>query len=1020
MAASGRMVLACSLLLGVGLTGCVRPPPEAYLGGHAGGGSTEALAVGRNAAGESCTQQSAGTEQVDIFCGSWEQPSAHVARSGPADPEALIGIATASPWRAALDTRFVCGAPTSTKILGGFPAAVMQCTRKAGGWPQLALVASINGTAYEADGVEPSLPVMERSIGVLSGRVQADVAPAPSQADALFAARLAAQAFSSGDIAQYERLMLAGTRANLSESYAAAEQAFRAALSVQQKALGRNDPNTANAVMSLALQVSDQGRYSEADALFAQAARFAPHAADATAPARLLHYRALDQLNQGHYDAALDLLRRAEAAYAALLPPETLANRPAASRMVLASSGGGSMSDLPSEDELVSDPAVQSALIGVIETRRYQAIVLRALDRPNDSEAEIASAETLAAAHGLRQPILTARLSRTAAATAELQGLGAAAAAGYTQSTVDFTTAQPGTRPLAETQLLHAAELARQKRGADALALCRKGVDLLRSLRVGTRPSLIEPCLAIYDAEATRQPAQQQQILAEMFEASQLAQGSVTSQEIALATARLAENARDPRIGDAIRRQQDAQARLDALYRQREAMVQEQRAPAAPADTAALDRGIAEAQAAFADADAALQAAAPNYGQLVQQVVSAKDVLTALAPDEAFAAITLTDDGGWTFLLRDGQIYVSRVPANTAQMTAMVQRTRAGIEPTSTALPRFDVADAQQIYQDTLGPLAARLQGVSSLVVAPAGPLLSLPFAVLLTGPADPDHLADAPWLLRRFAIAHVPAAANFVSLRKIAGGSRATLPWFGFGDFRPVTLAQAERTFPGASCADSAKLFAGLPRLPYAQRELEAVRMLLGGRPQDELLGPAFTAAAVRKTDLKNYRILHFAAHALLPAELRCESEPAIVTSAPPGAADASGALLTSSEVTGLQLDADVVVLSACNSGGPGGETAGESLSGLARSFFYAGARSLLVTHWSVNDQAAAFLVADTMRRLRAGEGGGIAGALRGAQLGMIAQAGKEMPAAIAHPFFWAPFALIGEGRGRAVTAGL
>lgn len=104
----------------------------------------------------------------------------------------------------------------------------------------------------------------------------------------------------------------------------------------------------------------------------------------------------------------------------------------------------------------------------------------------------------------------------------------------------------------------------------------------------------------------------------------------------------------------------------------------------------------------------------------------------------------------------------------------------------------------------------------------PAGPLLSLPFELLLTGPASQDALAAAPWLLRRGTIAHVPAAANFVSLRKIAGNSRATRPWFGFGDFRPVTLAQATRTFP-AECADSARLYASLPRLPEARKELDA-----------------------------------------------------------------------------------------------------------------------------------------------------------------------------------------------------
>ena len=188
--------------------------------------------------------------------------------------------------------------------------------------------------------------------------------------------------------------------------------------------------------------------------------------------------------------------------------------------------------------------------------------------------------------------------------------------------------------------------------------------------------------------------------------------------------------------------------------------------------------------------------------------------------------------------------------------------------------------------------------------------------------------------------------------------------------------------------------------------------------RPADELEGAAFTTPKVLQEDLRPYRVLHFATHALLPTDLRCETEPAIVTSNPPGAPNANGALLTSSDVTSMQLDADVVILSACNSGGPNGSTSGESLSGLARSFFYAGARALMVTHWSVNDQAAALLVAGTLQRLRAGDPLGVAGALRGAQLFLLDGAGKSLPAQIAHPFYWAPFALVGEGRGRTVSA--
>ncbi len=484
-----------------------------------------------------------------------------------------------------------------------------------------------------------------------------------------------------------------------------------------------------------------------------------------------------------------------------------------------------------------------------------------------------------------------------------------------------------------------------------------------------------------------------------MFTAAQLAQGGITSQQIAQATARLSENARDPKVAEAIRHRQDASVKLSDLYRQRDELAEAKKQGAAAGAAAGdLDKAISDAQAALADADAALQAASPNYGQLVQQVVPAQEVFAALHPDEAFVALTLSDQDGWVFLLRNNSVAVSKIDGGLKDVGELVRRVRAGIELTTRGLPPFDIADSQKLYQMTLGGLGKGLDGVKSLVVAPAGPLLALPFEVLLTGPADPVNLADAPWLARRFTLAHVPAPSNFVTLRKIAFGSRATRPWFGFGDFRPVTLAQAERTFSGPGCAESARLLASLPPLPYAHKELDAARTILGAAASDELLGPAFTADAVMRARLKDYRILQFSTHALLPAELRCQSEPAIVTSAPPNAPSASGALLTASAVVNLDLDADLVILSACNSGGPGGSTAGESLSGLARAFFYAGARSLEVTHWAVNDQVAAFLVADSLRRLRDNPSLGIASALRDAQLAILADAGKGLPVEIAH----------------------
>lgn len=994
------------------LAGCAGPPPDAYVGGAP---DTAGVGLGRNAAGEPCTQQ-AQRDGAAIFCGTWQQPSGRVVRGGPAGADALASLATSSPWRTGIDARLNCGAPAPTTLGGGIPAVAMSCTRRVGGWPQVALVASADGMAYFADGILPALPVLQRSVGVLSGRLSAEAAPAApaGQADALFAARLAAQSFGANDVGQYEQLMVAGTRANLAENYAAAEQAFRAALAVQQKALGDDNPSTALPLMHLALQLSNAGRSAEADALFARAEPLAPRAANPIAPGRLLHYRALHAVNAGRDADALPLLRQAEAAYASRLPPEVLTRAPAPPNRT----------DLLGGTDIALPVDQQTALVGVVETRRYQAIALRNLGRAAEADAAIRSASRLADGNGLRQRNLTARLLRTDATIADVQGGEAdpsAGLGGMTRASTDFTQSQPGTRPLAATDLLRAAQLQRDGRTGDALEACRGAARLLRDLKSATTADLMLPCLGVYAAAAGRDRAGGQAVMAEMFEASQLVQGSITGQQIALASARLIADPRDPRVGQAIRRQQDAATNLAELERRRDALSQpgpREPVTSGPRTPGELATAIAEARTNLADADAALQAAAPNYGQLVQEVAPAADVLAALGPNEAFASVVLGARGGWVFVLRGAEVSAAPTGAGLPAVTDLVRRVRATIEPGAAGLPRFDTDGAAQLYAVTLGRLQGRLDGAEALVVAPTGPLLSVPFGMLLTGPATPDALALAPWLVRRMSVAHVPAPANFLTLRRASAQVASNRPWFGFGDFRPVTLRQAERSFPRGACEDSARLFAGLAPLPFARRELEAARLLLGGSAGDTLLASSYTAAQVRRADLRGVRVLHFATHALLPTELRCQSEPAIVASAPAGAADASGALLSTADVMAMDLDAEVVVLSACNSGGPDGRTGGESLSGLARAFFYAGARSMMVTHWSVNDQVTALLVADTMKRLREGNGGAAA-ALRGAELALLDGAGKTLPAEVAHPFYWAPFALIGEGRGAAGAVG-
>lgn len=161
----------------------------------------------------------------------------------------------------------------------------------------------------------------------------------------------------------------------------------------------------------------------------------------------------------------------------------------------------------------------------------------------------------------------------------------------------------------------------------------------------------------------------------------------------------------------------------------------------------------------------------------------------------------------------------------------------------------------------------------------------------------------------------------------------------------------------------------------------------------------------------LSDYRILYFATHAVLASEIRCFAEPALLMTPTPGAG-AESALLRLSDILGLQLDADLVVLSACNTAGTDGRSGGEALSGLTRAFIYAGARRLVVSHWPVPDESTSALMAGLLDKA-SGQAGGAA-ALRRAQIDLLdGVAAGRLPKAWAHPLYWAGFSVIGDGSG-------
>jgi CHAT domain-containing protein len=299
----------------------------------------------------------------------------------------------------------------------------------------------------------------------------------------------------------------------------------------------------------------------------------------------------------------------------------------------------------------------------------------------------------------------------------------------------------------------------------------------------------------------------------------------------------------------------------------------------------------------------------------------------------------------------------------------------------------------------------------------PDDALQSLPLGVLLTEKpqgafVDFSGYAQAPWLARKYAMSVLPSVSSLRALRRFAGPAKATVPFRGVGNPRLGT-GESHRGIELAGLfrgplADPAVL-RRLPSLPDTEQELRAIAKALGAGAETVLTGDQATEGAVKTGTLAKARVVAFATHAAVAGQITGLAEPAIVLTPPTQPTEQDDGLLTASEVArDLELNADWVVLSACNTAAADGSPGAEGLSGLAKAFFYAGARTLLVSHWSVESQSAVRLTTGTFEALAAERGIGRAEALRRSMLALLSE--KANPH-YAHPMFWAPFVLVGEG---------
>jgi CHAT domain-containing protein len=261
-----------------------------------------------------------------------------------------------------------------------------------------------------------------------------------------------------------------------------------------------------------------------------------------------------------------------------------------------------------------------------------------------------------------------------------------------------------------------------------------------------------------------------------------------------------------------------------------------------------------------------------------------------------------------------------------------------------------------------------------------------------------------------------LPSVSSLKILRQFTKDSRATKSFVGFGD--PIlegsgnTLGGVDiaEVFSGGAIANVEKLKL-LSRIPTTSQVLQTIAESLKAGEQSVYTQHNATERQVKSIDLAQYSIVAFATHGLLAQEtkmFRGPVEPALVLTPPIKATDYDDGLLTASEVATLKLDAKWVLLIACNTAAPDGTLKAEGLSGLGKAFVYAGSRALLVSHWYVDANASVAIVKKLFEILGKNPIIGRSEALRDAMLLVM---NDEQNPHYAHPLFWGPFVVVGEG---------
>ena len=782
-----------------------------------------------------------------------------------------------------------------------------------------------------------------------------------------------------------------------------------------------NEPGSlAEALANQGLQQSNLGNFGAAERLLAKAEAASPRG-DGVLQRLIRNYRAINQLNQKRTNEAVAALAVAVAPVAEIEDAERIRQGLITPPLSLAiNRESGSTQEVADVANNLT-PAERAAILDAQATE-LAGIALRQQGQLSEAEARLADARGRILAvregrvHSARWLLSEIEVER--ALVAEARGDRGGALGAFDAAITVLADSYPESPALLSARARKAGFLVRSGDAAGGRALFDEVIasgttvaDSGTALR-----NLLGPYFDLLAADGSDGAA------AAMFRASQLLQRPGVAQTQAILARQYAAGNDE---GSALFRLAVSRTReivrQDAEIKRLEALAER-----TPSQDEALTNGKASLDALRAD-QVRLQARLndfPRYKVLAPSTIELGELRAALSPGEGYYKLMVVGDGLYALTAGQQGARALKLGSTASAMAADVTALRNSIvriENGEAVTEPFDLVRARNAYLTLFGPVDAEIRALNHLVFEPDGPMLQLPpyllpatqagvdaYAARAARPdADPFDFTGVDWLGRGRELSISVGPRSFLDMRAIAP-SQARRAYLGLGE-NAVAF-----TRPVAAVADECDWPIAMWQAPISAAELRVAEARFGDAQADLVTGAAFNDAALLKggESLDGYRVLHFATHGLVTAPRPdCPPRPALVTSFAP---EGSDGLLSFREIFDLKLDADVVILSACDTAGSataavsreaGIATGGNyALDGLVRAFVGAGARSVIASHWPVPDDY------DATKRLVGGlvgaqPGQSIADALEKAQLKLMDDPKTS------HPFYWAAFIILGDG---------